>query len=116
MLFNSYEFLFGFLPLMVAGYCLAERSASRSVALGWLLLGSIGFYAYASLKSLGVLLPSILLDYALARAFLHSRASAGVRSTFIYCGIVANVLLLGYFKYRNFFLEEIERLLGVHAS
>jgi alginate O-acetyltransferase complex protein AlgI len=116
MLFNSYEYLFGFLPLMVAGYWLAERFASRSVALGWLLLGSIGFYACASLKSLGVLLPSILLDYALASAFLRSKASARVRNTFIYCGIVANVALLGYFKYRNFFLEEVGWLLRLHAS
>jgi alginate O-acetyltransferase complex protein AlgI len=102
--FTSYSFVFLFLPLAVAGYWLLLRLSRERAAVGWLVACSIVFYACASLRSLAVVLPSILLDFALAKRFLSvSPSRARERALIIGCGIAANVLFLGYFKYHNFF-------------
>ena len=104
--FTSYSFVFLFLPLAVAGYWLLLRLTRERAAVGWLVACSIVFYACASSRSLAIVLPSILLDFALARRFLAvSPSRARERAALIGCGIAANVLFLAYFKYHNFFLS-----------
>ena len=107
--FTSYSFVFLFLPLTIAGYWLLLRLTRARVAVGWLVACSIVFYACASLRSLAVVLPSILLDFAIARRFLSIPPSrARERALLIGCGVAANVLFLAYFKYHNFFLSSIQ--------
>ena len=115
MAFNSLSFLFVFLPITVFGYWLLVRASKQSLSSIWLLLASIAFYACASLRSLAIVLPSILFDYAIAKAAIsldHSNPRA--RTSLIVIGVVANVLFLGYFKYRNFFLENVDTLVGLN--
>src|SRR5690349_11307496 len=102
MSFNSYEFVFGFLPAIVAGFWLLARSVSRAAAFGWLLTASIGFSACVSLTSLIVLLPSVILDYGIGKAMLRVDSARSRRMLFV-VGVAANIVFLGYFKYRNFF-------------
>ena len=98
--FTSYSFVFLFLPLAVAGYWLLVRFTKQRSAVGWLVACSIVFYACASWKSLAVVLPSILLDFVLAKRFLSLPPSrARERTLLIGCGIAANALFLAYFKY-----------------
>lgn len=113
MSFTSYSFVFLFLPLAVAGYWLLLRLTRERAAVGWLVACSIVFYACASLRSLAVVLPSILLDFAIARRFLSvSPSRARERALLIGGGIAANVLFLAYFKYHNFFLGSVGILSG----
>ncbi|HET7763765.1 MAG TPA: MBOAT family protein, partial [Burkholderiales bacterium] len=66
MLFNSYEFIFAFLPVTVAGfYLLGWRS--RMVSLHWLILASLFFYAWWRPLNVLIIAPSILVNFALAR-------------------------------------------------
>ncbi len=115
MPFNSYEFVFAFLPAAVAGYWLLVRFAGRTFAIGWLLLASIVFYARANLASLAIIVPSILLDYVTASMLLRLDPSRErLRNLLFASGVLANIAALCYFKYRNFFLETANAVLATH--
>jgi alginate O-acetyltransferase complex protein AlgI len=114
MLFNSYEFVLCFLPIVVAGHWTLVRVAGRTAALGWLILASTIFYARASVTALAVIFPSIAFDFLLARAMLLDSQRPRVRGALLMTGVAANVLLLGYFKYRNFFLDTSNLAFGTH--
>ncbi len=115
MPFNSYEFLFIFLPLVVAGFWLLARVAGRDSAVLWIVLASLAFYLYAGWKGLAVLAPSILLDYLIASALLRTpETRARVRSIVFVLGIACNVSFLAYFKYKNFFLDTANSLFDTH--
>lgn len=57
MLFNSYEFLFAFLPVVLAGFFLIHRF-SRRLALAWVTASSLVFYRYRDYLYLALILPS----------------------------------------------------------
>ena len=104
MLFNSYEFIFVFLPLTIAGYLLLGRS-SRNWALGWLILASVIFYAYWRPFNLLIIGPSLLVNYLFGRALLKmagDEAQAKRRTITLALGVIFNICVLGYFKYANF--------------
>jgi D-alanyl-lipoteichoic acid acyltransferase DltB (MBOAT superfamily) len=114
MLFNSYEFLFLFLPLTLAGFFLLGR-ASRHLALAWLVAASLGFYAWWRPLNVLIIAPSILINYAIARALLRrQQATEGSRGAkwLLAAGVIFNVLFLGYFKYTNFLAEVVADLSG----
>src|SRR5262245_54272987 len=113
MLFNSYEFIFLFLPVVVIGYFALGRLGGRTPALVWLILASIGFYAWARVDTLAIILPSIVLDYLIGRGLQRVDPSKSkLRATLLGVGIAANTAFLGYFKYRNFFLDTTNLLFG----
>ena len=106
-----------FFPAVASGYWLLVRLGKLQAALNWVLAGCIGFYLLASPHSLLVLLPSITFDYVVARIFLvlpDDRRRA--RTLLIAIGILENVGVLSYFKYRNFFVDIAGSMLGMHWS
>jgi D-alanyl-lipoteichoic acid acyltransferase DltB (MBOAT superfamily) len=116
MLFNSNEFIFGFLPVTLLGFYVIGK-LSRGWALRWLILASLVFYA--SWRSVNVLIiaPSILINFALGRLLLRLARDARRRRTSIavlLLGIAANVAFLGYFKYANFFLGTVNDVFGAN--
>src|SRR6266576_3240665 len=96
MLFNSFAFIFGFLPLALAGYwLLGGREAARL----WFLLGaSVLFYGYWDWHFAPLLIVSIVANWLAAEVFFAYR----YRSILI-AAITANLLCLGAFKYLSFF-------------
>ena len=68
MLFNSYVFIFVFLPVTLAGFFLLGRLGRRGPALAWLLVASLFFYAWWNPADLPFLLLSIALNYSIAVA------------------------------------------------
>jgi D-alanyl-lipoteichoic acid acyltransferase DltB (MBOAT superfamily) len=116
MLFNSYEFIFLFLPATVAGFFLLG-SRSRSWALGWLVVASLVFYAWWRPINVLIIAPSILINFALAHLLLRLRADKGRARTsqlVLVLGIVFNIAFLGYFKYVNFFSTVVNDVAGTH--
>ncbi len=100
MLFNSYVFLCAFLPLSVAGfYLLAHRSGAYAARI-WLCLASLFFYGWWNAAFLLLLMASIAFNYALS-VFLEPDTGDGSRGRgwLLAGGIVANLLLLFYYKY-----------------
>ncbi|MTV36416.1 MBOAT family O-acyltransferase [Duganella radicis] len=99
MLFNSFSFLFLYLPVVLTGYFALLRWQPRWTA-GWLALASLFFYGYWDARYLPLLLGSILFNFWCAQ---HRR--------WLLVGVAADLALLGYFKYANFFIDSI----GLHG-
>ena len=104
MLFNSYPFIFAFLPLTLAGFFLLGRG-SREWALRWLIVASLLFYAWWRPVNVLIIAPSIIINFFLARTLqrLAREKKSGRARWVLGAGIAFNVLFLGYFKYANFF-------------
>lgn len=103
MLFNSYEFLFLFLPVTLWVYFYAAR-AGREIAILWLVLASLFFYGWWNPIYLLLLVPSMVVNFAIGK--LLSRANKNGRRRYalswLTLGIGLNLALIGYFKYANF--------------
>lgn len=102
MLFNSYTFIFGFLPIVLTGfYILGARQ--RDWALLWLTAASLMFYAWWRPVNVLLIAPSILINYGLARALERTgEARPAAARLILLAGIIFNLCFLGYFKYLNF--------------
>jgi len=114
MLFNSYEFIFAFLPIALAGFFLLGR-VSRGLALGWIIAASIFFYAWWRPVNVLIIGPSILINYAIARSLVVlsvDKTRAQWARALLIVGIVFNVCFLGYFKYLNFLTTAVNDLTG----
>jgi D-alanyl-lipoteichoic acid acyltransferase DltB (MBOAT superfamily) len=110
MLFNSFEFIFLFLPVTLAVYFLLGRRQLHQMAIAWLVACSLFFYAWWNPAYLGLLVGSILFNYGFGAA-LASRPGARGR-WLLAAGVAANLGVLGYFKYANFFLDNVALLTG----
>ena len=104
MLFNSYEYILAFLPLTVIVYLMLGR-ASRNLALAWVIVASVVFYAWWRPWNLAIIGPSIAVNWFIARWLLALAGDAARLATkrwVLTAGLVFNLLVLGYFKYANF--------------
>jgi D-alanyl-lipoteichoic acid acyltransferase DltB (MBOAT superfamily) len=120
MLFSSFAFLLAFLPATCAGYFLVGKLSARSAALAWLTLCSMAFYGASNPLGMVVMLLSIVVNYRLA-IVIGDRLHDGPRgrrvaSRLFIIGAACNVALLGYFKYKNFFLSASNELLGTQLT
>lgn len=111
MLFNSYSFIFIFLPSCLVLFHLALKYKKSKLALSILLLFSWGFYAYWNPIYLPLLLLSILVNYA-SGIYLKETKSR----IFLALGVVFNLVLLGYFKYIDFGITIINQLAGLDLA
>lgn len=102
MLFNSIEFIVGFLPIIILIYLSLEHIRHAITNILWLFIASLFFYAYWNWYYLFLLIASLLINFAFAEhiALRQSRLLTVI-------GISFNLFLLAYFKYTNFFLENI---------
>ena len=108
MLFNSYEFMFLFLPLTFAGFFFLGHRGQKRPATLWLVLASFFFYGYWDVRYVPLLFGSITFNYLTGRQLEIKNGHKG----WLWLGIVVNVLLLGYFKYTDFFLGTVNELAG----
>ena len=107
MLFNSYVFIFLFLPATVCVYYAARRWAGHAAALTVLAVASLVFYAWWDVRNVLLLGGSILGNYAIG-----SRLEANRSRALLIAGIVLNLAVLALFKYANFFLANLGALSG----
>ena len=116
MLFNSHIFLFGFLPTVLVGYALLGRYGSSRAAQLWLAIASFYFYAYWNRADLPILFGSICANYWLGRVLATEAHRPSARRAVLWCGIAGNLVLLGYFKYASFVLENVGALTGIDLT
>ena len=105
MLFNSYLFIFAFLPIVLAGFFLLCRIEHRHASI-WLFLTSLFFYGWWSPIFLCLLLASIFINYQFGKV-ISFNAGSHFGKLLLQVAIVSNLLLLFFFKYYNFFLSSI---------
>ncbi|MCD8334734.1 MAG: hypothetical protein LUC35_05245 [Clostridiales bacterium] len=107
MVFSSLTFLFFFLPITLAVNMVLPKQARNY----WLLLASLVFYAWGAHEFVLVMIISILMNYVFARLIDWSR-SERFRKLCLFVTVVANLGILFYNKYMNFFTENLNRLFG----
>lgn len=114
MLFNSYEFLFAFLPLTLLVYYALGRG-NRLIAAAWLALASVLFYGWARPQDVYILAVSVGVNLSISRAMFAAFAKerAGFARALLILGLIFNLLLLGAFKYTNFLIENLNMLLDL---
>jgi len=98
MLFNSYRFLFVFLPIAMLGFQLLGRYGRRPV-IAWLAFASVVFYAAWNFKFVFFLIASILVNYLAAAAIATAPEDSVRRKRLLFLGVTLNLLALFYFKY-----------------
>ena len=111
MLFNTYEFIFLFLPLTVFIFHLIGKQGHHRIAIAWLVGASLFFYSWWNPAYLGLMLFSIIFNYGVGVS-LGGLLSRTRKKPILAFGIAANLWLLGYFKYANFFVDNINILAG----
>ncbi|MBI4938105.1 MAG: MBOAT family protein [Nitrosomonadales bacterium] len=117
MLFNSYSFIFLYLPVVLLVFFWLAR-ISHAFGAGWLALASLFFYGYWNSAYIGLLLGSIVCNYSFGMWI----AKAGVKHEgrrkrqLLVAAVAANLLLLGYYKYTNFFIDSANSVAGTQWS
>lgn len=108
MVFSSLVFLFLFLPVILLGHAILPHPWRNY----FLLLGSLFFLAWGGIQLSILLLISIAINYFCGRLIgMRMQQGAGSK-TALGLGIAMNLLLLGTFKYANFFVENLNILLN----
>ncbi|MDO4960871.1 MAG: MBOAT family O-acyltransferase [Eubacteriales bacterium] len=106
MLFTSLEFIFLFLPIVIAiNFILPKKLRNL-----WLLVASLIFYAWGEPRFVFVMIGSIIVNYVLALAIAYSKDEA-FRKTMLTVAVIANISVLFIFKYLNFTISNIHALL-----
>ena len=110
MVFSSYVFIFAFLPVVLSVYYALSNLKNGIYQRLFLIAASLFFYGYYNTKYLILITASIAVNYGIALAIQTHRAKAG--RLFLVVGILFNVGLIGYFKYYDFFVENINAVFG----
>jgi len=104
LLFNSLEYLLLFLPITLIIYFWLNKRELSSIAKGWLVIASFVFYCRQVPLFGFLLLGSILFNYTMGQMINRRKQGAGV---WLFCAIAADLAVLGYFKYTNFFIDNL---------
>jgi len=112
MLFNSVEFLLLYLPIVaLIFYCLIFLSFSNRIVISFLVCASLFFYGFWNPVYLLLILSSILLNFTFSNLISKYHLISDKFSLFLLVfGIAVNLIILGYFKYVNFFIETLSIL------
>ena len=110
MLFSSLLFLYLFLPLTLLGYYLVDKNYRNY----WLLLASLVFFAWGGISFTVILLISIILNYLFGLQ-IQQHIETKKAYWWLFAGVSTNLLILGVFKYANFFVDNLNEINGLFA-
>ncbi len=109
MLFNSYLFIFLFLPIALIGYFALGRLGNLAPVI-WLALASLVFYSVSNWQFVLLLLASVAFNYGVGLLLLSKRLRAVPRFTVLTVGVAGDLLVLGYFKYAGFLAANLNAI------
>lgn len=107
MLFNSYIFIFAFLPFTWGAYFVLNKLKWYKAAQRELILASMIFYGFYNWKYLFIMLASIFVNYIISifgGGYVENQA---IKKLLVSVGVIFNIGILIYFKYMDFFIENI---------
>ena len=111
MIFSSYEFIFLFLPLTFIGFFLTSR-ISHSLAICWLVFCSFFFYGWWDVSYLPLIAGSMLFNYVIGRVLGRGALiPIRMRRIVLAFGIIANLSLLGVYKYTDFIIQNVNTIM-----
>jgi alginate O-acetyltransferase complex protein AlgI len=115
MLFNAPEFIFLFLPIAVAIFFALHRLGQHTLARIWLVVASLSFYGFWNARYVLLIGGSIVFNYEVGWFLVRAPSAAG-RRWWVGFGVLANLILLGYFKYADFLIGTLNGLSGSALS
>lgn len=112
MLFNSFEFMFVFCPVVLLIYFFLNKQRYTIASKSWLVLASLFFYSWWNIKYLPLILCSIIFNFSVGTALgtndnQNKKRNRLSQKAVLIFGILTNLILLGYYKYTDFFIQNI---------
>jgi alginate O-acetyltransferase complex protein AlgI len=114
MLFNSYVFIFGFLPVTLLLFFAVGQISWHKWAKLWLTVASLFFYGYWNVAYLPLLLISIAFNYYLGKTIEEVEPKSKLAQALLLLGISTNLGLIVYYKYAGFFVASTNGLFGLN--
>lgn len=111
MYFNSYIFILAFLPITLLGYYLFNRTKKYWLGTVWLLTASLVFVGYLNWHYILTTTVSVIIGYSFVMQVSNQTYSLKGRKRILTAGIIVHLCILLYFKYFNFFIENINVVL-----
>ena len=115
MLFNSYGFIFLFLPAVLAGTFLCGR-ASRLAPVVFLALASLAFYAIGNWQFVPLLVASIAFNFAIGHLLIERKLMPATRRAALIIGVGGDLVILGIFKYAGFFAANLNAVFATQFT
>jgi len=112
MLFNTYEFLLLFLPVALAGWFLCGKWFGLLAAQAWLAAASLFFYAWWNPWYLALIVFSMVANFSWGRALSARVVARRPHGLMLGLGVAVNLAVLGYYKYANFFVANLNHFAG----
>jgi len=114
MVFSSYNFIFFFLPITLIVFCFLLKLKAAKLSKIWLVLASLYFYAQGSRDFLVFFLLIIVFNYLIGMAIIKKSESKKdwIALLLLWIGLIQNIGLLCYYKYTDFLVNNVNRLLG----
>lgn len=109
MLFNSFEFIFAFLPIIFIVYFILGKLQLITASKIWLIASSLFFYSWWNIAYLPLLLGSLFFNYVVGSALGKDHLKVSKKAVLV-IGIIINVAFLGYYKYSDFFIVNMNAL------
>ena len=112
MVFSSVLFLFKFLPVALLLYYLVPRHFKNFV----ILILSLIFYGWGEPKYILLMFASILVDYTVGIMIEKAKDNQAKRKFALFCSMFFNLGILLFFKYSNFFIDNLNSLAGTQLE
>jgi alginate O-acetyltransferase complex protein AlgI len=109
MLFNSYPFIFLFLPIALIGYFVLGRLGNLAPVI-WLALASLVFYSASNWQFVLLLLASVAFNYTVGLLLISKPQRVVPRFTILAIGVAGDLVVLGYFKYAGFLAANLNAI------
>lgn len=117
MLFNSYIFIFAFLPIVLCLYFLLNHLKQYALAKVVLVLASLFFYSWWNVIYLPLIIASMAVNYFLGNSLTKMEILDTVKRKRVFIiGIIFNIALLGYFKYYDFFIFNLNKIIDTEIG
>ncbi|MGD1871925.1 MAG: MBOAT family O-acyltransferase [Mastigocoleus sp.] len=113
MLFNSVEFIFLFLPITLLFFFVSGSLGYYRLAIVCLVAASLTFYSWFNPIYLSLLLCSIIFNYSIGSVLSKQPDN---KKVILICGVIVNLISIGYFKYANFFLNSVNSLISINFN
>lgn len=112
MIFSSYSFIFLFLPAVWIGFTLCARFLGKKASKAFLVAASLFFYGYGSLRYLPLLVGTLLFNYGIVWLLGRQEKGSAKAKLLLAAAAAENIGLLLYYKYTDFFLSTVNRVVG----
>ena len=115
MIFSSYKFIFAFFPVVYIVYNLMRKAEKPALMKCWLVLASLFFYGYGDFRFFPILVFTAIFNFIIS-VLLQRTEKKAIKVSVLALGLVENLGLLFYFKYHNFFFENLNALTGAEFT